>query len=203
MARFLVCNTSKGLHGVGGPNTVTGLPTCPEQVAPYQVHKIEGPSRTVETTLGELANLYELMFKMRRMEVASDMQYKAKLIRGFCHLCVRMGCSRWAGWRGGKAFTGGSVHGMGAWRWCALVLAWPLLRAQVCSTSGASSMNSRCSSVSSGGSMVGAAHGTGWVAMVSCRNPPFCHASCYEQHCLTFAEVSGGGLLMDGSLCYV
>ncbi len=50
------------------------------------MHKIEPPSRTVETTAGELAKLYQLMYKMRRMEVASDMQYKAKLIRGFCHL---------------------------------------------------------------------------------------------------------------------
>ncbi|KAJ9511510.1 hypothetical protein QJQ45_029830 [Haematococcus lacustris] len=56
------------------------------EVAPYQTHKIEAPSRQVEVSIGELARLYQLMFKMRRMEVASDMQYKAKLIRGFCHL---------------------------------------------------------------------------------------------------------------------
>lgn len=56
------------------------------EVAPFKVHKIEAPSRTAETTVGELASLYNSMYKMRRMEVASDMQYKAKLIRGFCHL---------------------------------------------------------------------------------------------------------------------
>lgn len=56
------------------------------EVAPYSVHKIEPPSRKVDITVGELARLYNLMYKMRRMEVASDMQYKAKLIRGFCHL---------------------------------------------------------------------------------------------------------------------
>lgn len=56
------------------------------QVAPFKVHKIEEPSRTVTITMGELAKLYNTMYKMRRMEVASDMQYKAKLIRGFCHL---------------------------------------------------------------------------------------------------------------------
>eukprot|EP00199_Chlamydomonas_sp_CCMP681_P002102 CAMPEP_0119107106 /NCGR_PEP_ID=MMETSP1180-20130426/7953_1 /TAXON_ID=3052 ORGANISM="Chlamydomonas cf sp, Strain CCMP681" /NCGR_SAMPLE_ID=MMETSP1180 /ASSEMBLY_ACC=CAM_ASM_000741 /LENGTH=401 /DNA_ID=CAMNT_0007092545 /DNA_START=67 /DNA_END=1272 /DNA_ORIENTATION=- len=56
------------------------------EVAPYQTHKIEAPSTTVETTVGELAKMYYSMFRMRRMEVAADMQYKAKLIRGFCHL---------------------------------------------------------------------------------------------------------------------
>mgnify|MGYP002785985130 CR=1 FL=1 len=55
-------------------------------MAPFRTHKIEGPSRNVEITLGELAKLYHTMFRMRRMEIASDIQYKAKLIRGFCHL---------------------------------------------------------------------------------------------------------------------
>jgi pyruvate dehydrogenase E1 component alpha subunit len=40
----------------------------------------------VETTLQELKEIYHLMYKMRRTEIAADMMYKAKLIRGFCHL---------------------------------------------------------------------------------------------------------------------
>jgi pyruvate dehydrogenase E1 component alpha subunit len=64
------------------------------QVAPYKTHRVEAPSRTVTTTVGELAKMYHMMFKMRRMEVASDMQYKAKLIRGFCHLWVVIDAGR-------------------------------------------------------------------------------------------------------------
>jgi len=53
---------------------------------PFKAHKIEAPENMVETSLTELTGFYELMYKMRRMEIAADMMYKAKLIRGFCHL---------------------------------------------------------------------------------------------------------------------
>ena len=56
------------------------------QVKPFSFHKIEPPSNKVETTLAELKSMYTFMFRMRRMEIAADMMYKAKLIRGFCHL---------------------------------------------------------------------------------------------------------------------
>jgi pyruvate dehydrogenase E1 component alpha subunit len=55
-------------------------------VLPFKTHKIAGPSNTVETSVAELLDMYTLMYRMRRMEVAADMMYKAKLIRGFCHL---------------------------------------------------------------------------------------------------------------------
>lgn len=51
------------------------------QVKPFQAHKIEPPSNVVETSLGELAGMYELMYKMRRMEIAADMMYKVRLQR--------------------------------------------------------------------------------------------------------------------------
>lgn len=53
---------------------------------PAKAHRIEAPNNVVETSVDELLHLYELMYKMRRMEIAADMMYKAKLIRGFCHL---------------------------------------------------------------------------------------------------------------------
>lgn len=56
------------------------------QVQPFKSHRIEPPSNQVETSLAELKGMYHLMYKMRRMEIAADMMYKARLIRGFCHL---------------------------------------------------------------------------------------------------------------------
>ena len=56
------------------------------QVLPFKAHKIDPPANVVETSLKELTDIYELMYTMRRMEIAADMMYKAKLIRGFCHL---------------------------------------------------------------------------------------------------------------------
>ena len=57
-----------------------------KQVTPYKSHRIDAPSTTVTTTKSELLKFFETMFRMRRLEVAADMQYKSKQIRGFCHL---------------------------------------------------------------------------------------------------------------------
>ena len=56
------------------------------QVDEYKTHRIDPPPTTVTTSRGELLGFFETMFRMRRLEIAADMQYKAKLIRGFCHL---------------------------------------------------------------------------------------------------------------------
>nr|GLL37697.1 pyruvate dehydrogenase E1 component subunit alpha, mitochondrial [Ipomoea trifida] len=53
---------------------------------PFSAHKIDPPSRCVETSAKELMGFFREMELMRRMEIASDLLYKAKLIRGFCHL---------------------------------------------------------------------------------------------------------------------
>jgi Dehydrogenase E1 component len=58
----------------------------PVQVLPYETHNCEGPSDHVTTNKAELMEFFEVMYRMRRMEIANDMLYKTKLIRGFCHL---------------------------------------------------------------------------------------------------------------------
>jgi len=40
----------------------------------------------VTTSKSELVDMFREMYKMRRMEIAADVLYKGKLIRGFCHL---------------------------------------------------------------------------------------------------------------------
>ncbi|KAJ4961457.1 hypothetical protein NE237_021367 [Protea cynaroides] len=57
-----------------------------ETSVPFTGHKIDPPSRTVETTPKELMGFFTDMVLMRRMEISADSLYKAKLIRGFCHL---------------------------------------------------------------------------------------------------------------------
>ncbi|MQM00571.1 hypothetical protein Taro_033306 [Colocasia esculenta] len=61
-------------------------PITVETSVPFVGHKCEPPSREVETTPGELMGFFREMAMMRRMEIAADSLYKAKLIRGFCHL---------------------------------------------------------------------------------------------------------------------
>ncbi|XP_073303996.1 pyruvate dehydrogenase E1 component subunit alpha, mitochondrial-like [Primulina huaijiensis] len=61
-------------------------PITVETSLPFTGHKIDPPSRSVETTPQELLTFFHDMALMRRMEIAADSLYKAKLIRGFCHL---------------------------------------------------------------------------------------------------------------------
>lgn len=54
----------------------------------FESYNCDTPSLDVEITKDELVHMYKSMVTMRRMEMASDGLYKAKLIRGFCHLCT-------------------------------------------------------------------------------------------------------------------
>ena len=53
---------------------------------PFTTHKCESSLRSIETTPSELFSFFRVMATMRRMEIATDLLYKAKLIHGFCHL---------------------------------------------------------------------------------------------------------------------
>jgi pyruvate dehydrogenase E1 component alpha subunit len=46
------------------------------------------PSQVVSTSRAEMLKLFENMWTVRRMEMTADALYKAKLIRGFCHLGI-------------------------------------------------------------------------------------------------------------------
>ncbi|KAJ7676471.1 dehydrogenase E1 component-domain-containing protein [Mycena rosella] len=54
----------------------------------FQSYLCDTPGLEVEVTKDQLLGLYKQMTSMRRMEMAADALYKAKLIRGFCHLAI-------------------------------------------------------------------------------------------------------------------
>ena len=54
----------------------------------FRTRNCDMPSLDVEVSKAELLTMYSRMQTMRRMEMAADALYKAKLIRGFCHLAI-------------------------------------------------------------------------------------------------------------------
>jgi len=53
----------------------------------FETHNFDiAPAESVEATKDELVDIFELMYTMRRMEITCDNEYKARTIRGFCHL---------------------------------------------------------------------------------------------------------------------
>jgi len=54
----------------------------------YRAYNCDLPSLDVQVSKDELIKMYRDMQTMRRMEMAADALYKAKLIRGFCHLAI-------------------------------------------------------------------------------------------------------------------
>jgi pyruvate dehydrogenase E1 component alpha subunit len=61
-------------------------PITVETSVPFKSHIVDPPSRDATTTARELVSFFRDMALMRRFEIAADSLYKAKLIRGFCHL---------------------------------------------------------------------------------------------------------------------
>lgn len=54
----------------------------------FRSYLCDAPDLEVQVTKAELLTMYQQMQTMRRMEMAADALYKAKLIRGFCHLAI-------------------------------------------------------------------------------------------------------------------
>jgi len=52
----------------------------------FETYELDPPSYHLDTTKGELKQMYYDMVAVRRMEMAADRLYKEKKIRGFCHL---------------------------------------------------------------------------------------------------------------------
>ncbi|KAJ7323067.1 mitochondrial pyruvate dehydrogenase E1 component beta subunit [Mycena albidolilacea] len=54
----------------------------------FRAYQCDVPDLDVTVTKDQLLGWYRQMQTMRRMEMAADALYKAKLIRGFCHLAI-------------------------------------------------------------------------------------------------------------------
>jgi pyruvate dehydrogenase E1 component alpha subunit len=54
---------------------------------PYETHKLDTqPAMFTYASRDELMYYYDIMYRMRRMEIAADTLYKGKFVKGFCHL---------------------------------------------------------------------------------------------------------------------
>lgn len=70
--------TSRSLSSSGSTFDLSGS---------FQTYNLESaPSESVTCTSDELHDIFSLMYTMRRMEITCDNEYKARNIRGFCHL---------------------------------------------------------------------------------------------------------------------
>jgi len=54
----------------------------------FRAYQCDKPELDVQVSKDQLLGWYKQMQTMRRMEMAADALYKAKLIRGFCHLAI-------------------------------------------------------------------------------------------------------------------
>lgn len=68
--------------GMSEPFTVTLDPDS------FRSYRTDIPPLDVNVTKENLIEWYTQMATMRRMEQAADALYRAKLIRGFCHLAI-------------------------------------------------------------------------------------------------------------------
>jgi len=74
--------------GLGGAARMMSSDTVTfDLTGSFETYKLDtAPNDTIEMTKEELLSHFELMYTMRRMEITCDNEYKARAIRGFCHL---------------------------------------------------------------------------------------------------------------------
>ncbi|KAG6815976.1 hypothetical protein H0H87_009703 [Tephrocybe sp. NHM501043] len=100
LARLRLARTLplRGVRAIQTSADTTQLKTHPEgDSTPFKVklhedsfqsYRCDVPELEVEVTKDQLLTMYKQMQLVRRMEMAADALYKAKLIRGFCHLAI-------------------------------------------------------------------------------------------------------------------
>ncbi|KAG6811554.1 hypothetical protein H0H92_006858 [Tricholoma furcatifolium] len=103
----------RGARAIQTSADTTQLQSTPQSdSAPFQVklhedsfraYKCDVPELEVDVTKEQLLTMYKQMQLVRRMEMAADALYKAKMIRGFCHLAI-----------GQEAVSVGLEHGIHA-----------------------------------------------------------------------------------------
>ena len=71
---------------ISGSSTTLSPEHTFEFATPAVTHHCDGPENSTVATQAELDDYLEMMLRMRRMEIAFDNEYKARNIRGFCHL---------------------------------------------------------------------------------------------------------------------
>jgi pyruvate dehydrogenase E1 component alpha subunit len=70
------------------PSDLSPPVTLKLHVDSFRAHNCDMPGLEVQVTKGELLTIYKEMQTMRRMQMAADALYKAKLDHGFCHLAI-------------------------------------------------------------------------------------------------------------------
>jgi pyruvate dehydrogenase E1 component alpha subunit len=78
VARANKSHTSRGF--------ASGTVTIDVGADAFETHNFEKPSTQVTTNKEEMIRFLTEMYTMRRMEITNDTEYKARNIRGFCHL---------------------------------------------------------------------------------------------------------------------
>lgn len=96
--RHLASKNVNSSGGAIGPPTDTSHPSCDNKggknvcrfdfPSPYKTHRLESSlfPTFVDVTKEDMLGYLRSMLIIRRMEMAADALYKARMIRGFCHL---------------------------------------------------------------------------------------------------------------------